>query len=221
VTVVELPPQEPAGTPVLLRRLRGEYEVDEWGLDPDLVRTLLPLARLRWSIETLGAPHQPVDGPALVVYSRRVGVSEQAVLGTAVYRATHRVVRFVGVPDVAPVGPLLRRLGGVLRRADEIAGLLRAGEVVGVPLGHEVLSRRAAGPARAELLQPALAAGVPVVPVAMLGVEVGWRWRVAVGPAISHSSSRAPLAAAELAEQVRDAVQDLIDEHVGARWPFG
>jgi hypothetical protein len=130
VTVVELPPQEPAGTPVILRRLRGEYEVDEWGLDPDLVRTLLPLARLRWSIETLGAPHLPVDGPALVVYSRRIGVSEQAVLGTAVYRATHRVVRFVGVPDVAPVGPLLRRLGGVLRRADEIAGLLRAGEVV-------------------------------------------------------------------------------------------
>jgi len=204
----------------IVRRFRGEYLVDEWGLDADLVRTLLPLARLRWSIDTVGAPHLPFDGPAVLVFSRHLGVSERSILSTAVYRATARVVRHPGVPDRAPVGPLLRRLGGVLRRPDEIAGLLRAGEYVGIPLGREALNRQAAGPAPAEFLEPALGTGVPVIPVALVGYDIGWRWRVAIGPALSTAASRAPLAAAEMAEQARDAVQNLLDDNVPARWPF-
>jgi hypothetical protein len=205
----------------LVRRLRGEYRVDEWGLDDDLVQMLFPLSRLRWSIHTVGAPHLPLDGPAVLVYNRRVGVSERSILATAVFRATARVVRHPGVPDRAPVGPLLRRLGGVLRRPDEVAGLLRAGRLVGVPLGREVLSRHAAGPAPADLLEPALSTGAPVIPVALVGFEAGWRWRVAVGPPLSTSGgSHAPLAAAELAEQSRDAVQNLLDDNVSPVWPF-
>src|SRR5690606_23822410 len=118
-------------------------------------------------------------------------------------------------------GPLLRRLGGVLARPDEVAGLLRSGRLVGVPLGREILSRHAAGVAPADLLEPALATGTPVIPLALIGLEAGWPWRAAVGSPLSTTgSTRAPLAAAELAEQARDAVQNLLDEHVTPVWPF-
>lgn len=203
----------------LVRRVRGEYHLDEWGLDDDLVRTLLPVARFRWSIDLVGAPHLPLDGPALLVFNQRAGISERSVLATAVHRATARVVRHPGVPDLAPVGPVLRRLGGVLRRPDEIAGLLRAGRLVAVPLRRE-LSRHAAGAAPAELLAAALETGTPVVPVALAGSEVGWRWKVAVGATIETDRRRGPLATSELAERARQAVQELLDEHVSALWPF-
>ena len=39
-------------------------------------------------------------------------------------------VRFVGRPDIAPIGALARRLGGLLARPDEVAGALRAGELL-------------------------------------------------------------------------------------------
>ena len=39
-------------------------------------------------------------------------------------------MRFVGRPDIAPVGALARRLGGLLDRPDEVAGALRAGELL-------------------------------------------------------------------------------------------
>jgi hypothetical protein len=203
----------------LVRRFRGEYEVDEWGLDEDLVRALIPLARARWAIETVGANRLPLGGRALLVYSRR-GFSEPAILSSALHRATSRVVRHPGIVDRAPIGPLVRRLGGVVGRSDEIAGLLRAGGVVAVPLRREVLSRRAAGPAPADRLERALALEVPVLPVAVVGFEAGRRWQVAIGPAITVSPARAPLAARDLAERARDSVQNLLDDHVGSRWPF-
>lgn len=204
----------------LVRRFRGEYRVDEWGLDEDLVRTLLPLARACWAIDTRGAPHLPLEGPALIVYSRRVGASEPSVLASAVHGATSRVVRHPGIVDRAPFGPMMRRVGGVLARPEELAGLLRAGRLVAVPLAREVLSRQAAGAAPPDSLEPALALGVPVVPVAVVGSDLGRRWTVAVGPALSSVSTRAPLAATELAEQARDAVQNLLDDTVGTRRPF-
>lgn len=204
----------------LVRRFRGEYRVDEWGLDDDLVRTLLPLARVRWAVDLEGALHLPVEGPAVLVYNRRAGVSERSVLSTAIHQATSRVARHPGISDRTPIGPLLRRVGGVLGRPDEIAGLLRGGRLVAVPLARELLSRRAAGSAPADQLEPALVLGVPVIPVAVVGSEVGRRWQVAVGPMLTSSPSRAPLAAAELAEQARDAVQNLLDDHVGPSWPF-
>src|SRR5690606_2931439 len=137
------------------------------------------------------------------------------------HRATGRVVRHPGVPDVAPLGPALRRLGGVLGRVDEIAGVLRAGHLVGLPLRRELLSRHAAGSPPRSRLEAAVAVGAPIIPVALAGWEAGWRWKVAFGPALEPARRRVPLAADEVAEQAREAVQDLLDEHVPVSWPFG
>ena len=48
----------------------------------------------------------------------------------ALTASTGRPVRFVGRPDAAPIGALARRLGGLLARPDEVAGALRAGELL-------------------------------------------------------------------------------------------
>jgi hypothetical protein len=194
------------------RRFDGTYKVDEWGLDPDLVAAVSPLLALRWSVEVIGADVLPKRGPVLLVANCRLGWSEPFVLSRGIRLATNRFVRVAGVPDIAPVGPTLRRLGGVLARPDEIAGLLRAGEMVGLTLGRSVRRRRQAGAVRADLLAPALATGADVVPVALIGREPGRRWKVVVGPAIEHPTSRGPLAVADLADRVRNGVQALLDE---------
>jgi hypothetical protein len=193
------------------RRLNGTYTVDEWGLDRDLVEAASPLLGMRWQVEAIGADVLPARRPVLLVANCRVGWSEPFVLGRGIRLATGRFVRVAGVPDVAPVAPVLRRFGGVLARSDEVAGLLGAGEMVGVMLGQS-MRRHRTGDVRADLLAPALATGADVVPVALIGREIGRRWKVVVGPAIEHPIGRGPLAAADLAERARRGVQSLLDD---------
>jgi len=198
----------------LRRRLEGTYDVDPWGLDTDFVAAASPLFGLRWQIETIGADVLPARGPVLLVANSRLGLSEPFVLTRGIRLATGRSVRVAGVPDIAPVGPALRRLGGVLARPDEVGGLLRAGQMVGLTLGPTVRRDRA-GSVRADLVAPALDARADVVPVALVGREVGRRWKLVVGPAIERPPSRGPLAAAELAERVRQGVQTMLDDAFG------
>ena len=146
------------------RRIQGTFDVDPWGLDVDLVQLVAPLASLRWHISVDGEEHIPDDGPVLLVAPRRLlaPTTEAAVIASAVLRATGRVVRVLGIPDVAPVGPLLRRFGGAVGHPAEAAALLRAGNVV--------LARRV------------LETDAPVLAVHSSGWDPGRRWRVRFEP---------------------------------------
>src|SRR3954451_418489 len=135
------------------RRFRGLNEIDEWGLDPELVSLTNPLFGLRWEIEVRGAEQLPSVGGAVLVFNRRFGLSEPWVVARGVRQATGRFVRTVGVPDLAGVGPFLRRFGGVLDRTDEIAGLLRAGQLVGLAAERDLRSRERIGRLAVERLQ--------------------------------------------------------------------
>lgn len=115
---------------VARRRLDGSFETDAWGLDADLVSVLgrvLPT----FGVRTTGAGRVP-DGPALLLWrGPRVGwVHVAAGIGSA----TGRPVRFTGVPDVAPVRGVLRRLGGVGGDVSDLRGLLRSGNLVAMRL---------------------------------------------------------------------------------------
>jgi 1-acyl-sn-glycerol-3-phosphate acyltransferase len=208
---------EPVRGGVIRRRFRGDYEIDRWGLDHDLVELLSPFMSLRWGIDVDRPERLPEDGPALVVANRRLGLSEPFVLSRGLRLATGRHLRCVGVPDVQPVGPALRRLGGVLARPDEIAGLLRAGGVVGVLLDRDVRQRAHAGAVPSSLFAPASELGVPVLPVALVGRELGRAWRVRLGEPVGHPPGRGPLAMAELADRARAGVQELLDEALPPR----
>ena len=145
-------------TDVVRRRLDGTFDLDPWGLDVDLLELLSPVAGVRWSISVDGED-AIADGPALLVARRRlVAPTEAVVLAAAVLQSTGRPLRVLGIPDVAPIGPFLRRLGGAVDHPLEARALLRA--------GHLVLARR-------DLDVP-----VPIVDVRASGWELGRRWRI-------------------------------------------
>ena len=200
------------------RRVHGAHDIDEWGLDPELVALANPLLALRWDIEVTGAERLPPVGGAVLVFNRRFGISEPWVVARGVRQACGRFVRTVGAPDVAPVGPLLRRFGGVLDRTDEIAGLLRAGQLVGLPMSRDLRHRDRVGRLEVGRLEAALATGAPVVPVALVGRESGRAWRVVVGEPVAPPVDGGPLAAAELAEATHLGVQSLLDDALPSSW---
>ncbi len=196
---------------ILRRRLDGTHHVDEWGLDSDLVDLIAPLTGVRWSVECQWTDRLPTEGPAVLVHNRMVGISEPVVLARGVREATGRLVRTAGLIDVAPVATLGRMLGGVVDRRDELTGLLRSGALVGLPLAR-TRRRDHAGDLPTAALAPALDTGAPVVPVALVGHELGRRWRLLVGRPVAHPAGRGPLAVAQVADAARDQVQALLDE---------
>lgn len=202
----------------LRRRLQGSYDIDEWGLDPELVAASDPLVSLRWDTEVTVDGHVPATGGAVLVFNRRLGISEPWVLARGIRRATGRFVRTVGVPDHAPVGPFLRRFGAVMDRPDEIDGLLRAGQLVGLPLSRCLTTREEAGHLELDRAEVVLAAGVPVIPVALVGRELGRHWRVVVGPPIPTASRTGQISAAALAAQTTAAIQDVLNDAAPAGW---
>ncbi|HMK10019.1 MAG TPA: hypothetical protein VK461_00405 [Acidimicrobiales bacterium] len=198
---------------VISRRLSGSYVVDEWGFDPDFVAILDPLFDARWSIRVEGAEHVPHEGAAVLVANRRFGMSEPFVVARAVWQSTGRIVRVLGVPDIAPIGPVLRRMGAVQDRPDELAGVLRAGQLALVFLDRQLQMGARVGHLERETLAPAVEIGVPVLPVAVTGRELGRRWRVAIGGTASArtATGAGPLAIAETVDAVRAEIQEIID----------
>ena len=196
------------------RRLAGRYAIDQFGGDPHLMDLVarVPAALIRVEVE--GAEHLPRSGPALLVANRGFGLAEPLVLGLAIRRAAGRRLRVVGAPEAPLLGPAARKLGAVGYRPDDIAALLRAGHLAAAPLGMTWL-RAGAGEAPRALVAATL--GFPVVPVAIrpggpfnLAIRP---WRVVVGEPLLPPPGTTPddqLAAAELSEQVRDAVRGLL-----------
>lgn len=208
-------PQSSVEDPSLLdglrRRLRGEFDVDPWGFDEELARLAVTASAVRWSVDVIGGARIPAEGPALLMVHRRIGMSEPSVVAKGVHDVTGRVVRVAGLPDVPLASSLLRRLGAVLDEPDEIGGLLRAGELVMVPLGWQPLHADIAGQLQSTAVQPAIDAGVPVLPVATFGSEVGRRWRIMIGEEILPPKRANKTGSVEFAEAVRAGVQHLLD----------
>lgn len=198
------------------RRLSGDFVVDPWGLDRDVVEATAPITELRWSIDLSGRPLP--DGPAVLVFNQRFGLSEPVVVAEAVRRSTDRNLRIVGLSDVPVLGPTLRRFGSVLDHPEEVASLLRAGALVGVPLGLEPRHRHRAGSLSPDSLASVMSTGAPVVPVVAVGHELGRSWRVAVGEALPPVERDHPLSLVTLAEDAQAAVQSLLDATLPPRF---
>jgi 1-acyl-sn-glycerol-3-phosphate acyltransferase len=210
-----------AGMATLVRhQLDGTNTVDEWGMDASMASVARDFAGLRWRASVGGAHHIPEDGGALVVANRRLFGATPLLVAAALGRATGRAVRFVGIPDIAPAGPLLRRLGGVLARPDEVAGLLRAGELAAVFCEAHLTTSQRVGRVPDTYLAAALTEGAPVVPVAVLAPLLAYRVRVEVGPPVPARHSGGPLATADLADAVRLSIQRMVDEATPPSWFF-
>ena len=196
------------------RRVGGRYPIDPFGLDPHLCDLSAPVIEAFMRVRVDGADRLPVDGPAVFVMNRGLGVLEPTALAIALRHHSGRRLRVVGTPSVPFVGGLLRRIGSVGGSPDDVAACLRAGHVIAVPLAPTWL-RGGAGTPPLHLMQAVM--GFTVYPVAVqaggpFGTAIA-PWRVRIGAHIALDASYVPgdpLGAAELAEAARAAVDGLL-----------
>jgi hypothetical protein len=185
--------------------------VDEWGRDAHLIELLTPAATMRWNVSVGGVHHLPKRFGALLVTNSRYFSLSTIYTAWALSQATGRPVRFAGRPDIAPLGPLMQRLGGLLDKTEEICCALRAGELV-VVSAKSTRDPRHAGPVDPALIGTAIASGTSVYPVASMSTPFGRTARVEVGAAVRpRRKRRGPLAELELAELTQLSIQRLID----------
>ncbi|MEP7047765.1 MAG: hypothetical protein ABI949_13845 [Ilumatobacteraceae bacterium] len=185
--------------------------VDEWGRDAHLIDLLRPATALRWEVGIGGQHHLPKRGGALLVTnSRRLSLST-VYSALALSRAIGRPVRFGGRPDIAPIGPMMQRLGGLHNDPNEISGALRAGELVIVSAAG-TSNPRHAGVVDPSMIATAVLSGVPVFPVASTSTPFGRATRVEIGPQVRpRHKRRGPLAELELAELTQRHIQRVLD----------
>ena len=98
----------------LRRRLTGDYDVDEFGFDPDftdnvLLPPLRPLYRTWFRVETIGMENVPDEGGALVVANHSGTIPVDALMTSVAlhdHHPAHRHLRHArrrpGVPDAVP-----------------------------------------------------------------------------------------------------------------------
>ncbi len=173
----------------LRRRLTGEYEIDDFGYDPDFTEhVVLPPLRLlyeKWfRVETIGIENVPEVGGALLVANHSGTVAIDALmLSLAVHdhHPAHRPLRMLGadlVFDTPILGPLARRAGNTLACNEDAQRLLDSGEAVSVfPEGFKGVGKpfsqryKLQRFGRGGFVSAAVGAGVPIVPCAIVGAE--------------------------------------------------
>jgi hypothetical protein len=202
------------------RRLDGRFQIDAFGGDAQLMDLGGLVLEFGLRVEVEHAERIPRIGGALIVANRGLAIIEPAALALAVRRAVGRRLRIIGAPDTPVLGDVLRKIGAVGYRADDVAALLRAGHLAAAPLASTWLRSGAGAPPR-ELLAAIL--GYPVLPAAVLPGGPGplpiRPWKVVVGPVVETATDAVPgdtLAGAELAERTRTAVNALVKAARGA-----
>ncbi|HZN74364.1 MAG TPA: lysophospholipid acyltransferase family protein [Micromonosporaceae bacterium] len=173
----------------LRRRLTGEYEVDEFGFDPELtdnvfIPLLRPLFRRYFRGEVSGVSNLPLSGPALLVanHSGTLPV-DSAMLALAVHdeHPLQRHLRLLAadlVFRIPGLSELARKSGGTLACNPDAERLLGTGQLVGVfPEGFKGVGKRywqryqLQRFGRGGFVSAALRTETPIVPVAIVGAE--------------------------------------------------
>jgi 1-acyl-sn-glycerol-3-phosphate acyltransferase len=172
------------------RRARGEYVLDRYGLDREIVEIVRPfqsfMYRSWWRTTTEGAGLLPTNGRALMMANQSGILPWDATqISTAVAEErsdlAERVVRplYINELNNLPfVGQLLSALGQVPALAENAAQLLADDELVCVfPEGSRGAGKlfrdryRLAHFGRGGFVAAALRTGAPIVPVAVIGAE--------------------------------------------------
>jgi 1-acyl-sn-glycerol-3-phosphate acyltransferase len=197
-TALPVPPEgDPAQSEALAaalaflrRRLAGGYAVDDFGFDRDLTESVLlpalrPLYQRWFRTEVSGAANIPDAGGALLVGNHAGGLWALDAVMTAV--AVHdesvssRFLRLLGADLIfrtPVVGTLARKSGSTLACNPDAERLLADGELVGVfPEGFKGIGKpfteryKLQRFGRGGFVTAALTAGVPIIPVSIVGSE--------------------------------------------------
>ena len=175
-------------TEVIARRLRGEYETDEWGFDREYMETVRPffefLYRKYWRVTLSGVENIPEEGRALLVVNHSGQLPwDGAMLGTGVMleHPAQRLMRtlyatwFATVPFVSD---LVVKMGQALATEDNGVRLLESEELVAVfPEGIKGVGKlykdryKLARFGRGGFVKIALKTKAPIIPVSVVGAE--------------------------------------------------
>ena len=177
------------GLAFLRRRLTGQYEVDDFGLDTDLTEHVFhPVLRLLYKnwfrTEVTGIEHVPSEGGALVVGNHSGTIALDALmLCLAVHdeHPEHRYLRLLAADFVfrlPMVSEIARKSGATLACNSDVDRLLHEGHLVGVfPEGFKGVGKhyseryRLQRFGRAGFVSVALRNKAPIVPAAIVGAE--------------------------------------------------
>ncbi len=173
----------------LRRRLSGEYEIDDFGFDPELTDTVVfgllrPVYRRWFRVEVRGIDNIPSTGGALVVANHSGTIALDAIMTQLAVRdehPEHRFLRALGADLVfrTPViGELARKSGVTLASNADAERLLSSGEVVGVwPEGFKGVGKpfseryKLQRFGRGGFVSAALRTRTPIVPCSIVGAE--------------------------------------------------
>ncbi|MCL2543845.1 MAG: 1-acyl-sn-glycerol-3-phosphate acyltransferase [Nocardioidaceae bacterium] len=171
----------------LRRRLTGEYDVDEYGFDPEITERFLfaalrPIAQKWFRIEVRGIENIPADGGALVVSNHSGTIPVDGLMTmTTIHDRTGRFLRPLGADLVFRlpfVGSVARKGGATLACNEDAERMLRGGELVGVwPEGFKGIGKPYAERyklqrfGRGGFVSAAVKTGVPIVPLSVVGAE--------------------------------------------------
>jgi 1-acyl-sn-glycerol-3-phosphate acyltransferase len=171
------------------RRFTGDYEVDDFGFDPDLTdHVLLPPLRPiydKWfRVETRGLDNVPDTGGALIVANHSGTIPVDALMTTLAlhdHHPAHRHVRLLAadlVFTLPVVAPLARKGGNTLACNADAERLLTSGELVGVfPEGFKGIGKpfseryKLQRFGRGGFVSAALRTGTPIIPCSIVGAE--------------------------------------------------
>jgi 1-acyl-sn-glycerol-3-phosphate acyltransferase len=173
----------------LRRRLTGDYDVDEFGFDPELTDSVLlallrPLYKRWFRVDVRGIENIPDTGGALVVANHSGAIAFDALMtALAVHdeHPEHRHLRLLGadlVFQTAFVSWLARRGGATLASNSDAERLLSVGELVGVfPEGFKGIGKpfseryKLQRFGRGGFVSAALRTKTPIIPCAIVGAE--------------------------------------------------
>ena len=172
---------------VLRRRVTGDYEVDEYGFDPEVTQrfvmtALRPIAQKWFRVEVRGADNIPAHGGALVVSNHSGTIPMDGLMTmVSVHDTTGRHLRPLGADLVFRlplVSSMARRSGATLACNEDAERMLAGGELVGVwpegfkgigkPYGERYKLQRFG---RGGFVSAALRTGVPIIPLSVVGAE--------------------------------------------------
>ncbi|RAJ57378.1 1-acyl-sn-glycerol-3-phosphate acyltransferase [Streptomyces sp. Amel2xB2] len=173
----------------LRRRVTGEYEVDDFGYDPELTDQVLmsllrPLYEKYFRVEVRGVENIPADGSALIVSNHSGTLPLDGLMMQVAVHDHHpagRHLRLLAADLVfmlPVVNALARKAGHTLACSEDAAALLVRGEIVGVmPEGFKGLGKpfseryKLQRFGRGGFVSTALRAGAPIVPCSVVGAE--------------------------------------------------
>lgn len=173
---------------VLKRRMRGDYETDEWGMDQEFVDAVLPLFDFMyhkyWRVEMNGLEHIPEEGRTLLVSNHSGQLPfDGAMLGVGILQQ-HPTARFMRAlyanwfPTLPFVSDILVKAGQVMANDENAERLLHQDHLVAVfPEGYKGVGKlykdryHLARFGRGGFVRVALKTRTPMIPVAVVGAE--------------------------------------------------